>query len=114
MNNQGNGHGRRPPIPFGASMLATAPPNVPIVGQPFSVESWFVTVLAVCHCEAHQAFFLAGRMGATAECPKCHRRYQLVRVASRPDGQMEIGINLASAPPAETPPPDPPAGAEGA
>lgn len=68
MSNNGKG-----PIPFAVKE------DIPIIGQPLTVITWFPTVSVVCNCEAKQPVLLVG-LGNLSVCPKCGRGFQLFGV----------------------------------
>jgi hypothetical protein len=83
MASNGNGHG---PLTFNKKQA------VPIVGQPFSINGWFPTVLLTCHCEAKAPVMIP--RGAAAQCPGCKKLYTIQQIAFTPDGNVNFGIGM--------------------
>ena len=91
-----NGNGYRGPFPAGL------PGGVPIVGQPFELKTWLVTLVGKCQCG--EPVLIAGQVGANGQCPSC-RRIVIVRgfrsSGQRVDWDLAIGT-MPAAPPAGT------------
>lgn len=86
----GNGNG-----PIGIAPGSGIGPSVPIIGQPFSIHGWFVTVVLQCKCGQREPVLVAGKIGAQGQCPACQRVFIIQAVASRPNGQLEFSIAMA-------------------
>lgn len=99
MHPNGNGNGK-PPIPF-----ASAAAQIPIIGQAFQFENWFVTLILTCRCERPTVVTVVGVPGTAAgQCKSCGKVYALqslgVDAAGRPQFQMGMGqAPLPSDPP---------------
>jgi hypothetical protein len=79
-----NGNGGNPPIRF---------PNtnaVPIIGQPFTIKSWFPTVLLVCNCGQHEPIMVP--KGGGGVCPSCQRIFSIQVI----QGTVNFGIGIAA------------------
>lgn len=81
------------------SLLRFATPNVPLVGQPHRIISWFPTTLISCECDAakggHHLIHLHN-FGVPAQCERCKRGYVAagIAVTNTPDGpQYRIVVN---------------------
>ena len=93
MNHHDKGNGR-PAIPFHAR------PNIPIVGEPFTFQSWFPTVLVRCNCEAQSALLIIG--GAIVVCPACRRQVAVGRILfDVVAGSLEVSLRHAAPEPTE-------------
>lgn len=56
-----------------------APPNVPILGQPYILANWFTCVIIVCNmCDNHSVLTLVGSNPAT--CPACKTVFQMAQL----------------------------------
>ena len=51
--------------------------DVPIVGQPFALKKWLMTVLVTCNCGAHEPVLIVGHLGAKGVCPACKRIFMV-------------------------------------
>jgi len=71
-------------------------PGVPLVGQPFSIDAWFMTVQIKCYCGAHHSVLVVGRIGAAAACPACGRLFQLRGLTSDTSGNLQIQIAMGT------------------
>jgi len=65
--------------------------DIPILGQPFKVDGWFLTMLLKHECGT--SFMAAGQLGMICQCPGCKRAAQFVQIGMTPSG---IQIGLAS------------------
>jgi hypothetical protein len=66
-----------------------------LVGLPFKVQTWFITVLIRCTCQPDDAppLLLIGQPGsALGACPECHRKFVLQRIRATDDGQLTFSI----------------------
>ena len=72
--------------------------RIPILGQPFTMKTFFVTVQIVCNCEAKEPVLLVANGVGT--CPGCRRQYQLQQVKG-----LQLGIALVGQAETEPPPP---------
>ena len=72
--------------------LAFKGPAVPIIGQPFTIKSWFPTVMLVCNCEAKEAVMIP--RGSGSQCPGCKKVYTIQQLAFGPDGKVQFGIGV--------------------
>ena len=74
---------------------------VPIVGQPFTVNSGFPTALITCGCEAKTPVLLVGV--APGVCPMCRRVFVVQGFSFNGEtGQVQVSLRLgqlADAPP---------------
>lgn len=67
---------------------------VPLVNQPFVINTWLATIMVTCTCKpTSQPFLLVGPIGAIARCPTCQREFQFQAVQMMPDGN--VGFRLA-------------------
>lgn len=90
----------------GNSPVVKFPTGVPIVGQPFTLKNFFVTVQIVCNCEGKEPVLLVGNGIGT--CPGCRRGFQLQGIQSNPRG-LEFRIGLITPQASAAPAPEPPA-----
>ena len=91
MSDHNNGHRRGgPAIPF--------PAGVPIIGQPFTLKNFFVTVQIVCNCEAKEPVLLVGN--SISQCPGCRRAFQMQEIQANPGGGLQFMIGLVAQQPA--------------
>lgn len=67
-------------------------PQVPIVGQPFTLKNYFVTVQIVCNCVGKEPVLLAAH--TPGQCPACHRVFQLQGLKPDPTGQLQFVIGI--------------------
>lgn len=81
-----NGH--KPALAF------KAPSGIAIIGAPFTIKSWFPTVLLVCNCEGKEPVMIP--RGGAAPCPACKRLYTIQQVVFTPDGNVNFGIGMMS------------------
>ena len=90
----GNGNGYKPALPFRPSA------QIPIVGQPFKLTGWFLTLSLQCQCDAREGVLIVGQIGAGAECTACHRVYQIQRIdhnAQQNHVHFGLAIGMGSA-----------------
>ncbi len=52
-------------------------PNVPILGQPIRLISWFPTAVVVCTCRPGNDPLLVIGTSPSAPCPQCKKQYIL-------------------------------------
>jgi hypothetical protein len=98
-----NGNGHKPPIAFPGAA------DVPILGQPFALEAWFIQILLTCKCAHPKPFLIVGQPGtAVGQCASCQQLYQLQAIGINPiTGQPHFQIAMIVAPKADgTPPAD--------
>lgn len=71
------------------------PTNVPILGQPCSIGSWFPTLSLTCNCETKPALLVVGFHNVTV-CPACGRGFELygVRHDARTGQPPHFDINI--------------------
>lgn len=81
--------------------------NIPIVGQPFALKNFFITVQIVCNCAAKEPILLVGH--GPAQCPACHQGFQFSGLGVQ-NGQLQFKIGLVRQ---QEPPPGDEAGPEG-
>lgn len=81
-----NDNGHKSPLAF------KAPAGVPIIGQPFTIKSWFPTVMLVCNCEGKEPVMIP--RGGAAPCPACKKLYSIQQVQFTPDGGVQFGIGV--------------------
>lgn len=67
-------------------------PALPIVGQPFTLKSWFLTISIVCNCEAKEPVLLIGN--AIGTCQACGRRWQQQGMKAAPNGEIAFAIGF--------------------
>lgn len=72
------------PIPFQKN-------TVPILGQPFTLKNFFVTVQIVCNCAGKEPILLVGP--AIGTCSACLRRFQFQGLRTE-QGQLQFMISL--------------------
>lgn len=73
--------------------LAGATPNVPIIGQPFVLEAWFVQLLITCNCERPKPVLIVGQPGAAGGvCSACGKTYVLQAIGLNPNGQPSFNV----------------------
>lgn len=78
-----------PPIPFPTA-------EIPLVGQPCVVRSWFATALVVCNCGASEPMMLIGLQANP--CPACGQAYYVGSVHfNRQTNEAQIGIGVVPA-----------------
>ena len=102
-NNNNHPAGRWPMLKASASQL-----NVPIIGQPFDLKGWYVSVMLMCRCGANEPTLLVGQFGAATMCPACKRVFILKSLRTNALGQMEFQLQLRVAEPVpagDAPPP---------
>jgi hypothetical protein len=81
-------------------MAAKARQDVPIVGQPFVLEGWFLQLLLTCRCEHPKPVLILGQPGAAAgQCASCHTVYTLISLGLNPQGQPSFNVAMSAAPP---------------
>lgn len=97
-----NGNGSKPPIPFPASA------QIPIIGQAFQFESWFVTLVLTCKCERPAVVTIVGMPGnAGGQCKSCGKIYALQAIGVDAAGKPQFQLGMGRAPLPSDPPPDP-------
>ena len=74
--------------------------NIPIIGQPFTLKNFFITVQIVCNCPAKEPLLLVG--GGPAQCPACKQGFVFQGLGADPAGQLQFKIGLVRQ--AEEPP----------
>lgn len=79
---------------------AVAPASVPLVGLPFAIAGWQVTLAVVCKCDPAGHPLLVTNRDLT-QCPNCRKAYRVQGVAVAPNQHPKF--NLAIAMPAEQP-----------
>lgn len=91
-NGNGNGNGRA----FG---IVPRINDVPIVGQPFTLKNWFMTLLLTCNCSPlKEPLLVVGAVGAMSPpCPHCGRQLVLSGLKADPAGQLQISIGMTAA-----------------
>lgn len=67
--------------------------TVPIVGQPFTLKNFFVTVQIVCNCAGKEPILLVGP--AIGTCPACRRQFQFQGLRTE-QGQLQFMIALVA------------------
>lgn len=76
-----------------------------LVGQPFKLQTWFVTILVRCTCQPENAapLLIVGQPGsAMGSCPACGRRFALQGIQTAPDGQAVFQIGAEARPVAQS------------
>jgi hypothetical protein len=68
--------------------------EVPIVGQPFAMKSWFLTIAIVCNCEAKEPVLLVGN--GVGRCTSCRRTFQSQGLKAGPNGDVQFMIALVA------------------
>lgn len=60
------------------------PADVLIVGQPFTMKAWFLSLLVTCNCsDRPEPVLIVGQSGATSgPCPLCGRHFVLQAVSA--------------------------------
>lgn len=81
------------PLPF------RPPAGVPIIGQPFALKTWNVSVVVACQCPAKEPVFLVAP-GAVNKCPACGRGFVLQGMNVN-NGQIGFAIGLVATEPAD-------------
>lgn len=76
----------------GPMVVAKPKDNVPIVGQPYDIKGWFVTIMIECKCEKPAHFLLAGNIGAFAQCPNCKGVVQLAGLEVQPNNDVNFSL----------------------
>lgn len=84
-----NNHDRPPMLKAGVR------PALPIVGQPFEIKGWFLTLMVACRCGANEPCLMAGQIGAVTMCPACRRVFVLKSINVNAGGQVEFQLQLA-------------------
>ena len=74
--------------------------DVPIIGAPYTLKNWCITVMLVCGCEKKEPVLFVGQLGTMAQCPACQKVYQLQAFGMNPDKTIQFGfaIGLPAAP----------------
>lgn len=76
---------------MGNNIFGSFKKDVPIVGQPFTMKGFFITVQVVCNCPDKEPVLLVG--SGIGKCPACERMFQLQGVQPGPKGlQFQIGM----------------------
>src|SRR5262245_21921683 len=86
-SNNDNGNGNRDPLQFPKASL-------PIVGQPFTMKAWLLTVSIVCNCDAKEPVLLVGQL--VAQCRACGRQFQHQGLRAGPNGEVSHAIGIIS------------------
>lgn len=68
--------------------------GVPIVGQPFILQSGFLTLLLVCQCEKKVPLMLTGH--SPSICPACLKAFQLESAHINADGSVNAKITIGT------------------
>lgn len=55
-------------------------PEIPIIGQPCSMNGGFVTLSITCNCEAKQSLLIVG-FGTLTTCQACGRTFRMLAYA---------------------------------
>lgn len=72
--------------------------EIPLVGQPYTLKNWFVTVEVQCNCVAKEPVLIVGQLGSAGKCPACNNVYRMdVVETNRQSGQMGFGITVGRA-----------------
>lgn len=70
-------------------------PEIPIVGQPFSLEGWFLQIILLCRCDTPKPVLIVGQPGAAlGQCGNCRRKYLLQALAIDPAGKPNFQIAM--------------------
>lgn len=73
--------------------------DVPIVGQPFELNTWLVQILLTCKCEAPKPVLIIGQPGSAAgQCPSCLKIYTLLTIGINPAGQPSFNVAVSAGP----------------
>lgn len=76
------------PIPFAAR------PDVPLLGQPCTINAWIPVMNLTCNCE--KIPLLIAGLGHQVNCPKCAKGYKLngiahdIRTGQPPHFEIEV------------------------
>lgn len=82
-------------------MAAEARKDVPIVGQSFVLEGWFLQLLITCRCEHPKPVLIVGQPGTAAgQCSSCKTIYTLLVMGVNAQGQPSFNVGR-STPPAD-------------
>lgn len=68
--------------------------EVPIIGQPFTLKNFFVTLQILCNCEDKEPVLLVGN--GIGKCPACDRMFQLQGIKADQRGQLQFAIGLVT------------------
>lgn len=67
--------------------------EIPIVGQPVTVNSWCAIFSVTCNCEAKTPLLISG-LGSIAVCPACRRGVQVLGVQQDVRAQAPPHFNV--------------------
>lgn len=68
-------------------------PDIPIVGQPFTLRDWYPTLLLVCNCEAKAPLIVSRTPG---QCAGCKKLYSVQGMQVTPQGHIQWQIAIGS------------------
>jgi hypothetical protein len=75
------------------SMIDPNDPNVPIVGQPYRVITWYPTVIIACHCQDKGiALVINTGVGNYTACGQCKKLYTIQGFNEK--GELMVGMML--------------------
>lgn len=71
--------------------------DIPILGQPGRVLSWYPTALAQCLCQEGEPVILAlVGFGSASACPRCGKVYVLRSIEPGPNG-LNVQVDIREA-----------------
>jgi hypothetical protein len=74
--------------------------NVPIIGQPYAIDEWYLTAVLTCKCGGQPSSCLVSSIaGMVGVCPACKRGFQLQGVQMSPEGQLEFVVAISEGKP---------------
>ncbi len=79
--------------------------ELPIIGLPYAIKGWFLTLNLVCNCDAKEPIMVVGSLGAVAKCPACNRVFQVQGAQSDAANNrmsFQIAVGMAAPTPALT------------
>lgn len=65
-----------------------------LVGQPCSLEGWFMTVAVRCKCDGDKVVLIVGSVGAMNQCPHCKRFIQIGGLQIMPNNEINFSFNI--------------------
>lgn len=94
----GDNNGQRPTFGRRLQELA-ATAGVPILGQPFVLEAWFLQMIVTCQCEQPKPVLIIGQPGSAAgQCRSCGKVYTLLAIGLNPNGQPQFNVAVTAGP----------------
>lgn len=71
------------------------PPDIPIIGQPAQVLTWYPTALMGCKCQGNNMeLVIVTGFGKPSQCPKCGKLFIINRVSEQGPGQFHINVDI--------------------